>query len=209
MGKIAFAAVVVAIGAGFVGALAWTWFSRDDLKPGRLTEARPASAELHPVVVRTPEGVAMVDSGKRDAAGNPVMVACATCHDNRTPDYSTNSGGTLEDFHQGLRYAHGGQSCLSCHNANDYDTLKQADGRALEFSQSMMLCAQCHGPQYRDYRNGSHGGMQGHWDLTRGGRVRNSCIDCHDPHHPAYPQVLPVFPPKLERGETRTETHHE
>jgi hypothetical protein len=55
----------------------------------------------------------------------------------------------------------------------------------------MRLCAQCHGPQYRDYQNGAHGGMTGNWDLSKGGRVRNNCIDCHDPHAPRYPTVTP------------------
>jgi hypothetical protein len=204
VGKIAFAGVIALIGLGFVGALVWTWFARDDLKPGRVVEERPASAAAHPVAIRTPGGMPLVDSGQLDAAGKPVMVGCATCHDTREPNYETRSGAALKDFHQGLSFAHGNQSCLSCHNAKDYDTLKQADGRALEFSQSMMLCAQCHGPQFRDYQNGSHGGMQGHWDLTRGGRTRNTCTDCHDPHHPAYPQVMPVFPPKPVRGEKVT-----
>jgi formate-dependent nitrite reductase cytochrome c552 subunit len=63
----------------------------------------------------------------------------------------------------------------------------------------MQLCAQCHGPQYRDYRHGAHGGMAGHWDLAKGGRVRNNCIDCHDPHSPKYPTVRPAGGP-LDRG---------
>lgn len=206
-GKIAFAAVIVLIGLGFVGALAWTWYFRDELKPGRLVEERLIDLPHHPVVIRTPSGVPMVDSGQLDAAGKPVLVNCATCHDTRAPNYNTVSGSMLTDFHQGLSFAHGSQSCLSCHNANDYDTLKQADGRPLEFSQTMMLCAQCHGPQFRDYQNGLHGGMTGHWDLTRGGRTRNTCTDCHDPHHPAYPLVTPVFPPKPVRGEKPPSPH--
>lgn len=208
IGKIAFAGVIAVIGLGFVGALVWTWLARDDLKPGRLVGERAASATVHPVTIRPPAGVALVDSGEVDAAGKPVMVGCATCHDTREPKYETRSGEALKDFHQGLNFAHGNQSCLSCHNAEDYGTLKQADGRALEFSQGMMLCAQCHGPQFRDYQNGSHGGMQGYWDLTRGGRTRNTCTDCHDPHHPAFPQVMPVFPPKAVRGEQPATPHH-
>jgi len=207
VGKFAFAGVIALIGLGFVGALVWTWLARDDLKPGRVVEARPPTDAVHPVVIRTPSGMPLVDSGQLDTAGKPVMVGCATCHDTRQPNYETRSGPALKDFHQGLSFAHGNQSCLSCHNAKDYDMLKQADGRELVFSQSMMLCAQCHGPQFRDYQNGSHGGMLGHWDLTRGGRTRNTCTDCHDPHHPAYPQVMPVFPPKPVRGEKVTPHH--
>lgn len=71
-----------------------------------------------------------------------------------------------------------------------------ADGKPLELSQSMELCAQCHGVQYRDYKKGSHGGMTGYWDLKRGPRERNHCTDCHAAHQPAYESVRPVHPPK-------------
>lgn len=204
IGRIAFAGVIALIGLGFLGVLAWTWIARNDLETESKVEATPGEPVLHPVVIRTPTGAPRVDSGQVDATGKPVTVACATCHDTREPNYEIRSGLALKNFHQGLQFAHGEQSCLSCHNANDYDTLKLADGRPLEFSQSLMLCAQCHGPQHRDYQNGSHGGMQGYWDLTRGGRTRNTCTDCHDPHHPAYPQVMPLFPPKPVRGEKLT-----
>lgn len=213
LGKIVFGGIVAFIGLYFVAALAWTWLHRDTLrgddKPGQLTAGRPAAGPLHPVVIRQPDSRVLVDSGRRDARGEPVMVACATCHDTRPPEPSVHSAAALDEFHQGLRYAHGELSCLSCHNAHDYDTLKLADGRAVAFGASMTLCAQCHGPQHRDYRNGSHGGMTGYWDLTRGGRTRNSCIDCHDPHHPAFPRVMPVFPPQPVKGETLPHAHHE
>lgn len=213
IGKIVFGGIVAFIGLYFVTALAWTWYTSekrpDPDKPGQRAAAGPAPGSPHPVVIRQPDGKVMVDSGRRDAHGQPVMVACATCHDTRPPEPSIHSASELDEFHQGLAYAHGELSCLSCHNATDYDTLKLANSQAVDFSASMTLCAQCHGPQFRDYRNGSHGGMQGHWDLTRGGRTRNTCIDCHDPHHPAFPQVMPVFPPKPERGETIPHAHHE
>lgn len=212
-GKIAFGGIVAAIGLGFVAAIAWIWIDRHELeageRPGRVTEERAGGDTLYPVTIRTPDHRVMVDSGRRDAHDQPVMVACATCHDTRPPAPAVHSAAELDEFHQGLTYAHGELSCLSCHNAEDYDTLKRADGRAINFSASMNLCAQCHGPQFRDYQNGSHGGMQGYWDLSRGPRTRNTCIDCHDPHHPAYPQVMPVFPPKPVKGESPTPSHHE
>ena len=62
------------------------------------------------------------------------------------------------------------ESCLSCHNPKNYDTLALANGEAVPYRRTMNLCAQCHGPQYRDYNHGSHGGMTGYWDRTRGER---------------------------------------
>lgn len=127
--------------------------------------------------------------------GVPAEIACATCHTTRTPSANRRTE-DLDEFHQGLIMQHGDLSCLSCHNSENYDTLKLADGTTVGFENVMQLCAQCHGPQSRDYRNGSHGGMNGYWDLSRGPRQRNACTVCHDSHAPAYPQLMPVFPPK-------------
>lgn len=122
-------------------------------------------------------------------------VACASCHTTRSPNVGNHQGDDLDTFHQGLVVKHGDLSCLSCHNDANYDTLKLADGTAVGFEHTMQLCAQCHGPQSRDYQNGSHGGMNGYWDLSRGPRTRNACTVCHDAHAPAYPQLMPVFAP--------------
>jgi hypothetical protein len=147
------------------------------------------------VVIRHPDGPPLVDTGQLGPDGEPLLVACSRCHvageGRLTADASA-----LDEFHQGLTYDHGARTCLSCHNDQDMDTLRLADGRALPYERTMELCGQCHGPQLRDYRRGSHGGMTGYWDLSRGGRRRNHCMDCHDPHHPAYQSVLPVFAPR-------------
>ncbi len=207
LGKWTFFGVIVAIAAWFVGALIFPFFQSDKVRPGREFAERPVGDTLHPVSIRQTDAQPWIDSGKKDARGNPVMVSCATCHDTRQTDFTINDASKLDEFHKGMKYAHGGQTCMSCHNADDYNTFRRADGQPLDFSQSMQLCAQCHGPQYRDYQNGSHGGMTGYWDLKQGPRERNHCTDCHDPHHPAYPQVMPVFPPKPVIGQTILPPH--
>jgi hypothetical protein len=92
--------------------------------------------------------------------------------------------------------AHGELACYACHNTNDADMLQLADSTAVEYSDVMTLCAQCHGTQARDYKHGAHGGMIGYWDLSRGPRTRNNCIDCHDPHVPEFPTMQPTFKPR-------------
>ncbi len=159
------------------------------------------------VVIHKPDLMPMVDSGKKDHKGNPVMIRCNNCHDTKEPNTLTADTSELKDFHQHMSFRHNSLKCVSCHNPGDYESLRLADGSTVSFSNVMLLCAQCHGPQYRDYNNGSHGGMNGFWDLSRGPRTRNNCVDCHDAHAPAYPKVMPVFPPKTRVG-TKGGSHH-
>ncbi len=156
----------------------------------------PSGQPFHPVTINQPDGPPRVHTGMTGPQGQPVTAACSSCHNNRPPNVETHTSSDLNEFHQGLVISHGDLSCLSCHNAANYDTLKRADGKPIEYQNVMQLCAQCHGPQFRDYQNGSHGGMTGYWDRTKGPRQRNNCIDCHDPHKPVYPKFQPVFPPK-------------
>lgn len=154
------------------------------------------AAALHPVIIRTPSGPPGIPTGAVDEKGRPVTVACATCHTTKPANAAAKLGTPLAGFHQGLVGKHGNLSCTSCHNpADGYATLRLADGKSVPYTEAMTLCAQCHGPQFRDYQHGAHGGMTGHWDLTRGGRTRNTCTDCHDPHAPKYPTVSPAAGP--------------
>ena len=145
-----------------------------------------------PVEINQPSGPPAVATGKFDAHGVELQVSCSTCHTTRFPNADRRSGDELKLFHQGLQLKHGSLACVACHNPGNYETLRLADGKSVDFTNVMSLCAQCHGPQYRDYQNGSHGGMTGHWDLSKGPRARNNCVDCHDAHYPAYQGMEPV-----------------
>ncbi|MDC0935999.1 hypothetical protein OAS39_06910 [Pirellulales bacterium] len=134
--------------------------------------------------------------GKHDSTGKPVTVACSTCHAARPPNLANRESADLDEFHQNLAFRHGNLTCLSCHNPRNYDTLHLADGSSVEYAEVMTLCAQCHGPQTRDYQHGAHGGMTGYWDLSRGPRTRNNCVDCHAPHAPQFPAMIPTFKPR-------------
>ena len=156
------------------------------------TSSDNGNANLYPVFIHRPEGPPRVIVGTHED-GSPLTASCTTCHNSRESNVENNSADELDIFHQGLVYAHGDLSCLACHNPDDYDTLRLADGRTLQFTDVMTLCAQCHGPQTRDYNRGAHGGMTGHWDLTRGPRERKSCVQCHDPHAPTFQRMTPTF----------------
>jgi hypothetical protein len=187
---------LIAIAAGVIG----VWMvgavlgARSEEAPAPATPVQPGKPGLSPVTILRP-GIPRVATGRLLPNGEAETLSCGTCHAARTPDTLKASDTELDEFHQGLKFNHGSRTCLSCHNADDYDSLRLADGRTVAFPDVMDLCAQCHGTQYRDYVHGAHGGMTGHWDLTKGPRTRNNCITCHDPHAPAYPTVHPVFKP--------------
>jgi formate-dependent nitrite reductase cytochrome c552 subunit len=155
-----------------------------------------AAVELHPVSIRQPSGPPRIDLGIKNADGEPITAACSTCHTTREPNRLSSASDSLNEFHGGSNFAHGNLNCLACHNPDDYDSLRLADGSRLEFTDVMTLCSQCHGTQRRDYDHGVHGGMNGYWDLTKGPRTRNNCVDCHDPHAPKFPMMRRTFFPQ-------------
>jgi len=106
-----------------------------------------------------------------------------------------------------MTFNHGKITCYACHTPDGSDTLRLADGRLLGYENVMTLCTQCHGPQMTAYAHGAHGGMNGHWDLTRGPQMKNNCIDCHDPHAPSYPKMIVGFKPKDRFNKPASDDH--
>lgn len=174
------------------------------LPPGQ-APAVAEEATLYPIIYNKPEGPPTLNTGEVDAHGQPITVACTVCHTTKEPNFDLASSEDLEIFHQGMTFHHGEMTCLTCHNPDDYNTLRLADGRPLAYPEVMQLCAQCHGQEYRDYERGAHGGMTGYWDRSRGPQYRNNCIDCHDPHYPAFQGMIPAPGP---RDRFLSQAHH-
>ena len=169
----------------------------DFADPSRAMGPAVESGPAHPTTIHAPTTLGVVDSDRIDVNGTPIGVACETCHGpSATESWAAREG---DDFHTGVEVEHGQLPCDSCHDREDRSLLHLADGRSLAMADAMQLCAQCHGPQFRDYQRGSHGGMSGYWDLARGPRERNHCVDCHAPHAPPVPRVNPL-PPPVDRG---------
>ncbi len=158
--------------------------------------------------INRPEGPPRVRIASSTPGGADQFLSCSSCHSIREPNLTNRTPADLHDFHTELAFAHGSVSCLSCHNPDDYDSLRLADGTRVEYTEVMTLCAQCHGPQARDYERGAHGGMNGYWDLSRGSRTRNNCVDCHDPHVPAFPKMKPTFKPRDRFLAPSHDSHH-
>lgn len=146
--------------------------------------------------VRQPAGPPRVEVEQVDPQGRVGSVACSTCHSVRPADSTNYRPGDFDEFHLGMQFDHGKITCYACHNPSHMDTLRLADGSAVEYRDVMNLCSQCHGAQADAFAHGAHGGMNGFWDLTRGPQQRNNCIDCHDPHAPSFPKMIPTFKPR-------------
>lgn len=165
----------------------------------------PPSAAVFPVNLRVPAKLTSIETGSTTAAAQEMRVACKTCHSLREPKPLPSSSAELKEFHVGLTVRHGSLTCGSCHDpAAPSERLHLASGEILPMTSVLALCSQCHGPQRRDYDRGMHGGMTGYWDLSRGPRTRNLCVDCHDPHAPAFVGGMPLPPPRDRIPPART-----
>ena len=71
-----------------------------------------------------------------------------------------------------------------------------------------LLCAKCHGPKYRDWKAGVHGRQNGYWDATKGPKEKLRCIQCHDPHKPAFPPIKPLAPPTYPKRAANANKDH-
>ncbi len=74
-------------------------------------------------------------------------------------------------------------TCLTCHTADNMDSLHTLTDEPIGFDDSYQLCAQCHAQQHKDWQGGAHGKQVGGWAPPR---VVNNCVDCHSPHQPAW-----------------------
>lgn len=165
----------------------------DDKRPART----PDAASRYPVTIHAPVALESIETGTTDPTGRAIRIRCESCHTlqglvTEPPVQPSDAKGP----HVGLEFAHGTLQCVACHLPNKPSDARLATGESIPMTQAMQLCRQCHGTHARDYDYGAHGGMQGYWDLSRGPRVRNNCVDCHDPHRPKFEQFQPMPPPR-------------
>ncbi len=138
-----------------------------------------------------------VTTNNRGIDGKPQRIRCSTCHKLLPEARADGEASPPKKFHLGVKLAHGkDHNCRTCHAPPDFESFRLSGGKTLPYPRLMELCGQCHSGQLADFRKGIHGGMAGHWDLNRGPRDRNHCVDCHDPHRPAIPRVRPAPRPR-------------
>ena len=98
--------------------------------------------------------------------------------------------------HKGVELKHGSNRfCLNCHHPENRNAFVDYDGSEIAESDVVMLCGKCHGPQYRDWKIGAHGRENGYWNASMGETEKLRCIQCHDPHDPAFKAMEPLPAP--------------
>lgn len=179
---------------------------RVERTPARQPEVgSPTDTHLDRSPPRTSRGLDLVKMGW--------SYNCMECHKMLGAKWQTNRA-MVE--HQDIKLAHGSNRfCLNCHHATNRNAFVDYDGSEISQQNSVVLCAKCHGPTYRDWDAGVHGRRNGYWIKSKGPQTRLQCIQCHDPHQPSFAAMKPLpalrYPARAANGHShaRTNSDHE
>lgn len=146
----------------------------------------------------------IVPGAFRVALSDPPMINTGTydqrCNDCHTHFENTRVQGRALTQHTHVRLEHGANdACLNCHDKGNRELLTLRGGETVGFDKVELLCAQCHGPIYRDWENGTHGKTIGYWNTDLGEATKLTCSQCHDPHSPRYEPMQPLPGPNTLR----------
>ncbi len=118
---------------------------------------------------------------------------CSDCHEDMDVNHRRR---ILADEHveisESFNHASDQRWCLDCHNPDNRDILRLANGDLVPFEESYRLCGQCHGTIFRDWKAGIHGKRTGEWNGKKQYRL---CVHCHNPHSPKFKPIKPMPPP--------------
>ena len=117
---------------------------------------------------------------------------CSDCHADMEVDPNRRELEEHTEIAESFSHAPEQRWCLDCHNPDDRDWLRLANGQLLSFEESYSLCGQCHGTIFRDWKAGIHGRRTGEWN---GKKLYRLCVHCHNPHQPRFKPITPLPPP--------------
>jgi hypothetical protein len=158
--------------------------------------AAPAEDQGHPALSPAAAATVPVDSMVFETPPppfrDPDIFPCSQCHNEDMPPNPERR--QLEDMHDDIVLHHDEEHrwCLDCHDAENRDRLRLANGTLVPFEESYRLCGQCHGDKYRDWRAGVHGRRTGEWN---GHKQYLLCVHCHYSHAPRFQPIEPLPPP--------------
>lgn len=174
-------------------------------KPRRAAEAEAdLDAEPHPVQSMF-DG--MVTTRVIPSARDADMHPCGDCHEWAQSNPEPRK---LQEPHDNFQLSHGLEGkqqiwCFTCHDLKGKGGLRTLEGERLEFSESYVLCSQCHAAEARDWAFGAHGKRVSGW---REERTIYTCTACHYQHAPELDPRRPLPPPTLRAGLERTPAAH-
>lgn len=117
---------------------------------------------------------------------------CTNCHSKQLSELEVDEKDFHKKAHWNIEFVHADKAtmdCLTCHNEENLDELSTLTGQKISFNESYDLCGQCHSSQKKDWLGGAHGKRLGGWAPPR---VSNSCVNCHNPHNPAFQPRWPA-----------------
>lgn len=123
---------------------------------------------------------------------------CRRCHTVPLPQMKHDGKDGKARAHWSLKLKHADEqmmSCSTCHFEADLNQLRTLTNQPVPMDASHQVCAQCHFGQAADWAGGSHGKRVGGWAPPR---VAKTCVECHNPHGPAWDQRFPARAAKRE-----------
>lgn len=162
----------------FVLLAVWFWFGPQRVDIPLPEPAIVAKSEIDPAPRRTPlTDPPMIVLGAFDRDCMDCHQIFKTAAERWRPLYQ----------HTEIELVHGADTrCLNCHALQDRNRLVVYESQTVAFKDSDQLCGKCHGPVRRDWLAGTHGKIVGSWDRSDPDHRKLQCVECHDPHRPAY-----------------------
>lgn len=192
----------LALPCGFVLVAVGLWMSP---RRAEIPVANAAAVERALLIVE-PRRTAMSDPPQLLVEGR--FENCNACH-----QIFRSAHGSREsvNYHTDILLNHGlNARCVNCHDVENRERLVLRDGKTVTYSETPLLCAQCHGTTFRDWQNGTHGKTLGSWKTGSEEQRRLACNECHDPHSPRYSPYQPLPGPNTLRMGTppAPDEHH-
>jgi len=117
---------------------------------------------------------------------------CSSCHTKPIKELGELGEDQVKKAHWNIEIHHaedGVMNCLTCHDVSNLNQLNSVTGRKIDINHSYKLCSQCHSTQHKDWQGGAHGKRLGGWAPPR---TMNTCVNCHNPHSPAFESRWPA-----------------
>ncbi|MEO9806014.1 MAG: hypothetical protein ABJF04_22335 [Reichenbachiella sp.] len=117
---------------------------------------------------------------------------CSSCHTKPLNELGNLNSENSKKAHWNIKLQHAEaevMNCITCHNDSNLDQLRSLTGREINVNHSYKLCSQCHATQHKEWQGGAHGKRLGGWAPPR---IINSCVNCHNPHSPAFESRWPA-----------------